>query len=337
MQGDLEAAHVEASASLSVAADAGWADDIQSTSAHLALALVHFQRSELAACEHALGQAALVLDRKPDLLLGVARGLAEVRLLALNGQDAAAAEALAAARELVASLPGIDFLAGWLTVVEAETALAAGRYEEVLELVDDAAGLDQVSGQGLVLSGRALLALGRTREAMDLVAPVARAGDSALVAVGAWLVIAEGEQELRRDAAAMAALDKALERSAPQLLRRPFRESVTALRPLLERYLAGFGPHSALVESILGLEDRGSAVLLESLTDRELAVLQLLPTMMSNSEIAGELFVSVNTVKAHLKSLYRKLGVASRREAVIQGRRLAASPQLAVTEPTGSR
>ena len=41
--------------------------------------------------------------------------------------------------------------------------------------------------------------------------------------------------------------------------------------------------------------------------------------MMSNEQIARELFVSVNTVKVHLKSLYRKLGVTSRREAVITG------------------
>ena len=48
-------------------------------------------------------------------------------------------------------------------------------------------------------------------------------------------------------------------------------------------------------------------------------MLQLLPSMMSNEQIAGELFVSVNTVKVHLKSLYRKLGVSSRREAVMAG------------------
>ena len=48
-------------------------------------------------------------------------------------------------------------------------------------------------------------------------------------------------------------------------------------------------------------------------------MLQLLPSMMSNEQIARELFVSVNTVKVHLKSLYRKLGVSSRREAVMAG------------------
>lgn len=58
------------------------------------------------------------------------------------------------------------------------------------------------------------------------------------------------------------------------------------------------------------------------LTDRELSVLAALPSMASNTEIADELFVSVNTVKAHLKSLYRKLDVQTRRAAVARGRSL---------------
>ena len=66
----------------------------------------------------------------------------------------------------------------------------------------------------------------------------------------------------------------------------------------------------------------------EPLTDRERSVLMLLPTMMSNTEIADELFVSVNTVKVHLKSLYRKLGVSNRRQAAAWARDLdsAGSP-----------
>jgi LuxR family maltose regulon positive regulatory protein len=51
-------------------------------------------------------------------------------------------------------------------------------------------------------------------------------------------------------------------------------------------------------------------------------VLRFLPTMMSHAEIAADLFVSVNTVKSHLKSIYRKLDVPDRRAAVRRAREL---------------
>jgi GAF domain-containing protein/DNA-binding NarL/FixJ family response regulator len=54
----------------------------------------------------------------------------------------------------------------------------------------------------------------------------------------------------------------------------------------------------------------------EQLSAREVAVLEYLPSCLTNREIAAELFVSKNTVKAHEKSIYRKLGVNSRRQAV---------------------
>jgi len=58
------------------------------------------------------------------------------------------------------------------------------------------------------------------------------------------------------------------------------------------------------------------------LSDRELALLRLLPTRLTNSEIGSECFMSVNTVKTHLKSVYSKLGVSSRAEAVDHARQL---------------
>jgi len=51
-------------------------------------------------------------------------------------------------------------------------------------------------------------------------------------------------------------------------------------------------------------------------------VLSYLPTMLTTAEIAAELYVSVNTVKTHLKSIYRKLDVARRRDAVHRARAL---------------
>jgi LuxR family maltose regulon positive regulatory protein len=58
-----------------------------------------------------------------------------------------------------------------------------------------------------------------------------------------------------------------------------------------------------------------ATMLAEPLSPQEQRVLRLLGAGLSNPEIADELLVSVNTIKTHLQSIYRKLGVTSRREA----------------------
>ncbi len=60
----------------------------------------------------------------------------------------------------------------------------------------------------------------------------------------------------------------------------------------------------------------------EALSRRELDVVRYLPSRMTNQEIASELYVSLNTVKTHLKRIYRKLNVKSRDEAVVRCREL---------------
>ena len=60
----------------------------------------------------------------------------------------------------------------------------------------------------------------------------------------------------------------------------------------------------------------------EALTDAELAVLRLLRGDLSQREIGSELYISLNTVKSHTRSIYRKLGVATRAEAVERAGRL---------------
>jgi LuxR family maltose regulon positive regulatory protein len=66
----------------------------------------------------------------------------------------------------------------------------------------------------------------------------------------------------------------------------------------------------------------GSVQLGESLTDRELSVLRLLPTSLTQRQIGEELFLSINTVKTHVKSIFAKLEVESRAEAVARARGL---------------
>jgi LuxR family maltose regulon positive regulatory protein len=62
--------------------------------------------------------------------------------------------------------------------------------------------------------------------------------------------------------------------------------------------------------------------LVEQLTEREFALMALLPTRLSNVELAERLGISVNTVKTHLKHIYRKLGVTGRTQAVTEAERL---------------
>ena len=64
----------------------------------------------------------------------------------------------------------------------------------------------------------------------------------------------------------------------------------------------------------------------ERLTESEARVLRYLPTNLSKREIADELYVSVNTVKTHVKHLYAKLDVKTRRQAVERARALALLP-----------
>ena len=58
----------------------------------------------------------------------------------------------------------------------------------------------------------------------------------------------------------------------------------------------------------------------DPLSERELEVLNLLATGKTNSEVAGDLFVSVGTVKSHTGNIYRKLGARNRAEALARAR-----------------
>jgi len=55
---------------------------------------------------------------------------------------------------------------------------------------------------------------------------------------------------------------------------------------------------------------------LQSLTNKELAILQLIAEGKSNKEIAAANFVEVSTIKTHINNIYAKLGIGNRKEAV---------------------
>jgi LuxR family maltose regulon positive regulatory protein len=89
---------------------------------------------------------------------------------------------------------------------------------------------------------------------------------------------------------------------------------------LLARQLGSFGAGDVAAERVL--EYRGFARPADVvLTDRERDVLRMLATSQSLRGIAAQLDVAPSTVKTHLRAVYGKLGVTSRREAVAAGRR----------------
>lgn len=109
-----------------------------------------------------------------------------------------------------------------------------------------------------------------------------------------------------------------------------FEEVLVNLSVAAEQALAALRtePASASAPSPAPPPKRGRSRLEfgQQLTKRETSILRLLPTRLSQREIAGELFVSVNTVKTHCRAIYRKLGVSGRQTAVEQARRLGLLP-----------
>jgi LuxR family maltose regulon positive regulatory protein len=130
--------------------------------------------------------------------------------------------------------------------------------------------------------------------------------------------------------AALAEIEAALSQAEPEGIRRPFVSAGPGVRELLAEHLRKAVSHrwfaSELLRRLEGGNGNGAGVLpaelLEPLSAREGEVLRFLPTMMSNADIASELFVSVNTVKTHVKSIYRKLDVTRRQDAVRRARQL---------------
>lgn len=115
-------------------------------------------------------------------------------------------------------------------------------------------------------------------------------------------------------------LTRALELAQPTGLVQPF----TSRPQVIELLVAGLGrfghadDFARRIVEMAGPVDAGSSV---RLTTSELAVLRELPSLLSMREIAETRHVSVNTMKAQTRSIYRKLGVSGRREAVEAARR----------------
>jgi len=113
----------------------------------------------------------------------------------------------------------------------------------------------------------------------------------------------------------------AIELAAPRRVLRPFFDIGTDVRRLLAAQAGRLGRLNDFVTELLNVIPTGGPGIAAELTPREMEVLRELPSLSTLEEIAASLYVSVNTVKTHVRNVYRKLGVTSRREAVIAARR----------------
>ncbi|WP_286139900.1 LuxR C-terminal-related transcriptional regulator [Arthrobacter sp. Rue61a] len=77
-----------------------------------------------------------------------------------------------------------------------------------------------------------------------------------------------------------------------------------------------YGPQETLAQRLLVLRPPTDARRAQALTPREREVLTLLPSHLSQEQMAAELHLSVNTVKTHVRIIYSKLGAGSRHDAV---------------------
>jgi LuxR family transcriptional regulator, maltose regulon positive regulatory protein len=114
--------------------------------------------------------------------------------------------------------------------------------------------------------------------------------------------------------------------AAPERLVRVFLEEGAAVTRLARAAAESLGTESGTALSVaLGSPPPSRAAPRQPtaiLTARELLMLRFLPSHLTNAEIARECFMSVNTVKAHLKNMYAKLGVSTRAETVERARLL---------------
>jgi LuxR family maltose regulon positive regulatory protein len=172
----------------------------------------------------------------------------------------------------------------------------------------------------LVMRAMAKISAGHPDSARLILHTIVNGGSPPLLAstlVEAWLLEATLAAESGARATARRALKTALNLAEPVEVVRPFAELAGAVRQQLVHSQRTFGVSHAFVGRVLAA---GSAPRRDLpppvLSERELTVLAMLQSLLSLDEIAADLALSLNTVKTHLRSIYTKFGVSSRRAAV---------------------
>jgi LuxR family maltose regulon positive regulatory protein len=223
------------------------------------------------------------------------------------------------ARVEFADTPAPPSMLAGLAVLEHRAALLNGNLDAASQVREWLAARVGETGEILLLKAWTEVAAGRHETARIVVAPVYEPGTVLLLphtVLEAHLIDAEAALQADDWPAGRGALELALAKAEaigavrPLALAGPRTQELLSARPAGN----GGGPFAARLAAARAAVLSDPVVLL---SERELAVLALLPSLLSAQEIAAEFTVSVNTVKSHIRSIYAKLGVSSRREAVL--------------------
>lgn len=328
LRGRLRQAHRRATAVRAAVDRRGWAAEPQALGLYVALGLTLLSWNRLDEASDIVDAGLAASTRGSDAGCRLALGIAAIGVAAARGDvraERSAADRLAAE---VAQLPDPpDLLARWCALAQAQVPAAAGAPSAPAAAVQPAGGAGYVDAAERVALGRALLAKGRTEELPALVGPLIEPGAPFLgLAVQARILLALAADREHRDTAALRQFTAAIDVAEAENMVRPFLDAGPALRSLISRHRNVVARHLDFTHELLTpqvlheVHETGLAG--EHLTERELIVLRYLPTMLKAGEIANDLFVSVNTVKAHLRSIYRKMDVTTRRAAVERARDL---------------
>jgi LuxR family maltose regulon positive regulatory protein len=237
--------------------------------------------------------------------------------LADQGQRATGLAEMRSARAEFGDLSAPPAMLASLAVLEHRVALWNGNLDAAAQAARWFATRVGETGETLLLKAWTQTARGRHEAARSIVSPVFEPDRPVLLrhtVVEAHLLDAEAELQAGHREAGRVALDAALATAETIGAARPFALAGPLTRQLLSARTTAGGAFAAQVAAARVAVMPDPAVLL---SDRELAVLALLPSLLSAREIAAEFTVSVNTVKSHIRSIYAKLGVSSRREAVL--------------------
>ncbi|GIE36195.1 LuxR family transcriptional regulator [Actinoplanes italicus] len=321
MSGSVAEADRLAGAARALAARRGWQKTVQSVAAHLAMVLVHLERGEFTEADDALQTGRYAHDSEPEAAQRVVLLGAQARLAVTRGEPAKAHMFLEAARTGRSPRARLPWLDRWLRIIESEADLAAGRPGPV-PAGDPDVGTDlaqQVAHARIALAHRDLRRAGR------LLADRPATRVHAAATVEADLLIALIADSRGHAGHATDLLSDALQLAGRERIRRPFLVHADGrLDDLLHRLRPVHpeeGQLAFLEELRAGIRaTRKSSAAAEGLSEREADVLVFLPTMLTAAEIAGNLGISVNTVKAHMRAIYRKLDVTRRGDAVAHAR-----------------